>query len=105
MDISRASLVSVFTALRAAEGEPAGESYAEIARLQEFSDFSEELVIVALAVFKELELVDFSDGRIRLMRGKKTELTNSRIYREALRLIEQSECQEERYGTHIDEDI
>lgn len=86
LDLSRESMIKVFMALRSAEGEPAGSSYAETARLAAFKGCSEEQTILALAVFEELGLIDLSDGKIKMIRGKKTELTNSVLYTAALRL-------------------
>lgn len=88
LDLSRGAMVEVFSALRGEEGKSVGESYAEIAQRAAFSGFSVEMTVFALAVFEELELFEFRDGKLRLMRGKKTELTNSQIYREALKLTQ-----------------
>ena len=87
VDISRAGMVTAFTALRESEGRAAGNNYAETARMLDLGLRDEQLVF-ALAVFEELGLVDCSDGRIRIARGKKTELTNSKIYSAALKITE-----------------
>ena len=84
LDLSREGMVSAFNALRAAEGRPAGESIAEAARL--YGAPAPERLAFALAVFSELGLVDLSEGRIRLVRGVKSDLLNSKIYCNALRI-------------------
>ncbi len=88
MDLSRESMVKLFTALRAAEGKRAGESLAETAKNAAFEGFSPEFTVFALAVFEELGLVRFSGGKIGLVRGKKTDLLQSAIYSAALKLTE-----------------
>ena len=42
----------------------------------------------ALAVFEELGLISLEGGQVRFMTGKKTELTNSRIYSAVMRIQE-----------------
>ncbi len=84
LDIARETLLSVFVALRAAEGRQLGTSYAEAARAWGTSEFSEELVVFALAVFEELGLISLADGRLSVFRGKRTDLMNSALYRAAL---------------------
>ncbi len=88
IDLSRETMVEVFKLLRESEGRSAGESYAETVRHGQFGGYKSEQLIFAMAVFEELGLISFEDGRIRIVRGKKTELSSSKIYSAALRLTE-----------------
>ena len=65
-----------------------GTTYAEAAKRCDGLGFSAEEFIFALAVFEELGLVSLEEGRLRVFRGKKTELTNSKTYNAVLRLQE-----------------
>ncbi len=77
VDCSRETLLGVFAALKRAEG-CAAEGYADFARRMDFN-VSRETVVFALAVFEELGLISTGDV-LRIFRGKKTDLANSRIY-------------------------
>ena len=88
LDITRERLSEVFVALRDAEGRALDEAYAEAARACLSLGFDEELFIFALAVFEELGIISLADGRLRIVRGKKTELTSSAIYRAVLHVKE-----------------
>lgn len=88
LKLDRDSMVQVYTYLRKMEGQAAFKSYAETARAFACERFSNEQIIFALAVFEELGIFDFTEGRMRLVRGKKTELSSSKIYSAALRLKE-----------------
>lgn len=88
LDASREKLLDVFAALRNGGASVTGESYADAARNCNALGFSAEEFVFALAVFEELELISLSEGRLRIFRGKKTELTNSQIYSAVLRLKE-----------------
>ncbi len=86
IDFTRESLLKVFAALKnTAIAE--GGSYAEIARRCLSLGFEPELIIFALSVFEELGLADCSDGRVRIIRGKKTDLNDSAIYTGARKLL------------------
>ncbi len=84
LDLSREAMVAEFTALRRAEGIETGTSYAEAARSLGGNGWAQ--TIFALAVFEELGLISLEGGRLGIIRGTKTELTNSAIYSAALRL-------------------
>ena len=86
MDLSREAMVALFTALRAADGMRAAD-FAEISKASEFQAFSPEFTVFALAVFEELGLWRLQGGRIALCRGQKTELTRSKIYCAALKIV------------------
>lgn len=88
MNLSRNKMIKLFHALRAAEGQKAEESLAKTAQNQAFRDFSPEFTVLALAVFRELGLVNFTGERIRLVRGRKTDLMQSKIYSAAIHLAE-----------------
>ncbi len=88
LDLSRDSLARVFAALREAEGRAVGETYAETARMLHALGFDPRLFVFALAVFEELGLVDCSRSRLRIVRGKRTDLMNSPIYARAVALGE-----------------
>ncbi len=87
VSLSRSDLLSVFAALRQAEGRIEGETYAEAARSFRSREWSEEQIVFSLAVFEELGLLTLADGRLRIHRGKKTELSASRVYTQAMRLL------------------
>ncbi len=89
VDPARESLLSVFSFLRTAEGKVLGETTADAARTLAASKaniFGREQLVFALAVFGELGLISLDGGILHVFRGKKTELTNSRIYRAVCRL-------------------
>lgn len=87
LSLSREELLGVFTAIRNATQPITGKTYAEAARSCGCLGFSEELFILALIVFEELELISFEDGRLRIFRGKRTELTNSTVYSTAMQML------------------
>ena len=89
LSVTREELLAVFAGLRMNEQIVTGDTYAEAARSCDALGFSGELFVFALAVFEELELISLKNGRLTVYRGKKTELTNSRIYTECLRLKEE----------------
>ena len=86
LHVTREVLLEVFSSLRANAALVMGDSYAEAARSCNALGFSGELFVFALAVFEELELISLKGGRLTVYRGKKTELTSSRIYTECQRL-------------------
>ncbi len=88
VDLSREAMIGAFVRLRAAEGIAVGQTYAETARLLRQGD--EKQLIFAMAVFSELGLIECSEGRLGVVRGKKTELSRSKIYAAALRLREEA---------------
>ena len=84
LDTSRDCLMQVFVALRGIEGRRLSESLSEAARACNSLGFDEGLFIFALAVFEELGIISLAGGRLKIVRGQKTELTNSAVYRAAL---------------------
>ncbi|MCM1546310.1 MAG: single-stranded-DNA-specific exonuclease RecJ [Clostridiales bacterium] len=79
LDGDREKLLSVFKALSANSFNVFGESAEEVAASNDFGVSGEQLLF-ALKVFEELGLVNFAGGKINVVRGIKTQLTNSRIY-------------------------
>ncbi len=84
----RTQLLSVFTLLRSRSAEVVGGSYAEAARSCDSLGLDAETFIFALAVFEELGLLSLEGGRLRMFRGKHTELAASELYRAVARLQE-----------------
>lgn len=72
----------MFAALRRYDGGYVGEGLAEAARTVRVGA-SEEQTAFALAVFEELGLVRIEGGILHVVRGVKTDLNNSAIYRRA----------------------
>ena len=89
LSVTREELLAVFAELRVNAHIITGDTYAEAAASCHSLGFSGELFIFALAVFEELGLISLADGKLTVYRGKRTELTNSRIYTECLRLKEE----------------
>lgn len=85
----RETLLAVFSSLRNLEGISVGGTIADAARACALPDVPEEEVIFALAVFEELGIVTREGGKLRIIRGKKTELTASEVYRACSRLSEE----------------
>ncbi len=83
LDCSREGLLAVFSALKKYDGSFVGESLAEAARTLK-TGVCEEQTAFALAVFAELGLVALANGILRIVRGVKTDLNNSAIYRRIL---------------------
>ncbi len=77
----RETMIEAFRLIRESEGLQIGETFAETARLLRGD---EKQLIFALAVFRELGLISLDGGRLRLVRGKRAELTDSKIYAAAL---------------------
>ena len=77
---TRADMAEVFSAIRAAEGSLAGADAAEAGRNADFLGFSAERFLFAFSVFEELGLLELSGGRVRIVRGKKTQLERSKLY-------------------------
>ena len=65
-----------------------GGGYAEAARSCDSLGLDAETFIFALAVFEELGLLSLEGGRLRMFRGKHTELAASELYRAVARLQE-----------------
>ena len=86
---TRADMAEVFSALRAAEGTLRGADAAEAGRGADYLGFGAERFLFAFAVFEELGLVELKEGRVRIIRGQKTQLEKSKIYTAAVRLAEE----------------
>ncbi len=83
----REALLGIFSMLRSRNGVRVGGGYAAAARVLALGCAPEQTVF-ALAVFEELGLVSLEGGILTVFRGKKTELGNSSIYREIVRMKE-----------------
>ncbi len=77
---TRADMAEVFSAIRASEGQLIGADAAEAGRGADFLGFGAERFLFAFMVFEELGLLQIAGGRVRLIRGKKTQLERSKIY-------------------------
>ncbi len=88
LDTSRTGLLGIFSAIRNASLE--GDTYAELARSAARLGLEEKQTVFALAVFEELGLVARENGRLRIFRGVKTELTRSALYSAVVRLQEEA---------------
>lgn len=82
----RSELLSVFALLRSRLPEVTGGSYAEAAKNCGSLGLDAETFIFALAVFDELGLIALEGDRLKMFRGKRTELAASKIYSAVLRL-------------------
>lgn len=82
----RSELLSVFALLRSRLPEVTGGSYAEAAKNCGSLGLAAETFIFALAVFEELGLIALEGDRLKMFRGKRTELAASKIYSAVLRL-------------------
>lgn len=78
LDSDREALVSVFKYVSANSYNLTGDSLEEIARTIGAEDAKQTLF--ALKVFEELGLVNFRSGKLSVVRGGKTQLTNSALY-------------------------
>ncbi len=87
VDTARESLLGVFAALKARDGAAVGGGYAAAARSLGLA-FPPEQTVFALAVFEELGLIALGE-RLRVIRGKKSDLAQSRIYGAVRRLKEE----------------
>ncbi len=86
IDVGRAAMVEAFRKLRAGEGTPVGETYLQTARRLRAEN--EKQLVFALAVFSELGLLSFGEGRLGIVKEKRAELTDSAIYSTALALTQ-----------------
>ena len=88
LSVARDDLLAVFAALRAQGDRVTGATYVEAAKSCDALGFAPEQFIFALAVFEELGLISFTDGRLHMFRGKHTDLTNSALYNAVAKLQE-----------------
>lgn len=84
----REELLDVFALLRNHSAEVVGSTYAEAARKCAALGLDNESFMFALAVFEELGLISMEGGRLHVFRGKKTELSSSKLYAAVLQLQE-----------------
>lgn len=81
LSAQREDLLAVFAAIRNQAERIHGNTYAEAAESCGALGFSGELFVFALAVFEELGLISFEQGRCRVYRGVRTDLKNSAVFR------------------------
>ena len=79
LDCNREQLLSVFKQLSANSFNIMGDSAEEVAVNNNFGITAEQ-ALFAIKVFEELGLVNFKGGKLNVMRGVKTQLTNSQLY-------------------------
>jgi len=81
LDVTRESLLEIFSALRREVNSLYGETVEELAISCNGLGFDKMEFIFALSVFEELGLVAFEGGRLTVYRGVKAELNDSPLYR------------------------
>lgn len=79
LDCDRDALLSVFRLISSNPFNLVGDSMEEIARGVD-AGVPAEQVYFALKVFEELGLISYDSGKINIIRGVKTQLTNSEFY-------------------------
>ncbi len=84
---TREELLKLYAYLRQKEGRAVGSSYTEAACALRERTVSPKQLAFALAVFDDLGLISLSEGKLQIVRGKKTELTDSPVYSAVLRLL------------------
>lgn len=85
LSCEREDLLKIFAYFSSNEAKIEGATAEEVAK-QCSIGFSAIQIYFAMKVFLQLSLIDFSDGRLKVNRGVKTDLKNSRIYNTVLRL-------------------
>ncbi len=86
---SREDMIYTYRALCGAEGRYVSDSFSETARELGLG-FNLEQVVFALAVFSELGFFTVEEGRLRVVRGRRADLSESRIYTAVCRMKEGS---------------
>ena len=86
LSLSREDLLGIFALLRKECDRVRGNTYAEAARSCGALGADEKQFIFALAVFEELGLIAFSDGRVKMIRGARADLGDSVVYSAVARL-------------------
>ena len=86
LDATREGLLAVFAVVRAHAGELKGANVEETAVLEQGLGFSVEECMFALAVFEELGLIDYENGRLIVYRGVHADLNDSLLYRKVVAL-------------------
>ncbi len=87
IDAARETLLGVFSAIRDRLVLMEGECAHEAAKGCSCLGFDEEEFIFALTVFEELGLIAFENGKVTLIKGKKTDLNHSEIYGAVVKLL------------------
>lgn len=80
LSTEREDLLGVYALVRKNEEKLLGTNLFEVASSTKCFGLEKKQFIFALAVFEELGLVRFENARLRLERGKRTELSDSVIY-------------------------
>ena len=86
LDARRESLLEIYSALRRSVNTLCGDTAEELAAACDSLGFDKKQFIFALQVFEELGLVAFSEGRLIVYRGIKTDLSDSLVYRKVCAL-------------------
>ena len=86
LDATRDGLLSVFAAVRAHAGELKGCNVEETAVFSHGLGFSMEECMFALAIFEELGLIDYENGRLTVYRGIRADLNDSVLYKKVISL-------------------
>ncbi|MDE5729229.1 MAG: hypothetical protein K2I20_03535, partial [Clostridia bacterium] len=81
----RQTLLKIFACLSANENVVEGATAEEVSKKSNLG-FDKTQILLALKIFEQLSLVSFDGGRLKVIRGVKSELTNSEIYNTVLRL-------------------
>lgn len=79
LDCDRERLLSVFRQVSANGFNLTGDTLEDIATAADFG-VSAEQALFAFKVFEQLGLVEFKGGKLNVVRGVKTQLTNSELY-------------------------
>ena len=89
LDVTRESLLEIFSALRREVNSLYGDTVEELTFACDALGFDKREFIFALNVFEELGLVSFGEGRLTVYRGVKADLADSSVYRKIC-LLQQS---------------
>lgn len=79
LDCSHEHMVKLYMYLKSREGVPYPGTLAQAAR-ELSGEFTPEELVFSMAVFEELGLIDLKGERLMIVRGKKTDLMQSKIY-------------------------
>lgn len=88
LDVAREGLLEIFSALRKEVQVLYGENAETLAESCNALGFDRHEFIFAVRVFEELGLIAFSDGKLTVYRGVKTDLRDSNVYRKVCRLLQ-----------------
>lgn len=81
----RQTLLKIFALLSANENNIEGTTAEEVAQKGDLG-YSKAQILLALKIFEQLSLVSFDSGRLKVIRGVKSDLNNSEIYNTVLKL-------------------